>query len=146
VRSLYARTRIRRNARLRTKSWCARIIARLEGVWADEENRHLRYDVRQAIAIVSLAAKGDPQPLVTSSYSFYACHPDKVWENIVSQRKAKLGKEYSQWFDKSGNYIRERWDIPDYDPTLGPIPMNRSKVNAESGFSHSFSRRPNLAG
>jgi len=48
----------------------------------------------------------------------YGVHPDLVWTAIQSIRKAKLGDEYSDFYDENGNLIPQRLDIPDYDPTL----------------------------
>jgi hypothetical protein len=33
----------------------------------------------------------------------FGCHPDKVSAHITAERKAKLGPEYSQWYDVAGN-------------------------------------------
>jgi len=87
----------------------ARVLSRLEDAERREDNLWFQQDVRQARTIVALVMKNDPQPFVTSSYRIYACHPDFVWANIVTNRRAKLGDEYDLWYDSSGMM---RPDVP----------------------------------
>jgi len=86
-----------------------RILDRLEEAERTEPDIHLRSDIRQAFICVSLASRGEAQPFVESSYRLYGKHPDKVWPHILATRKAKLGEEFSDWFDAAGNL---RPDIP----------------------------------
>jgi len=79
-----------------------RVIARLDEAELREPDIWFRQDVRQARIVVALARKGDPAPLVTSSYTVYGLHPDNVWPAILAKSRAKLGREYSEWFDASG--------------------------------------------
>jgi hypothetical protein len=81
----------------------SRILNRLEEAERVEPDIHLRSDYRQAFICVSLASRGEAQPFVTSSYRIYGSHPDDVWAKITANRKAKLGKEFGQWFDQAGN-------------------------------------------
>jgi hypothetical protein len=90
-----------------------------------EENPHLRTDYRIAWLTVLIAYSGearDCKPNVLATYRILGCHPDEVWPQIVSNRKAKLGQEYSEFYDDVGNLIPERLDIPDYDPSCGRAP------------------------
>ena len=86
-----------------------RILDRLEEAERREPDIHLRSDIRQAFICVSLASRGEPEPFVTSSYRIYGSHPDQVWPKIMANRKAKLGQEFTQWYDAAGNL---RPDIP----------------------------------
>lgn len=80
-----------------------RILERLEEAERSEPDIWLRTDYRQAFICVSLAYKGEQQPFVTSSYRVFGIHPEKVWPAIMAKRKAKLGKEFSDWYDTAGN-------------------------------------------
>lgn len=86
-----------------------RILDRIEEAERSEPNLWLRTDYRQAFICVSLASRGEAQPFVTASYRIFGIHPDKVWSAIMAKRKAKLGKEFSDWWDTAGN---RKPDIP----------------------------------
>ena len=86
-----------------------RILDRLWEAEQCEPDVHLRSDYRQAFICVSLASRGETQPFVESSYRIYGKHPDKVWPHILATSKAKLGNEFSVWYDAAGNL---RPDIP----------------------------------
>ena len=94
-----------------------------------ELNPHWRDDYRQARVIIALCRASDPDPLVTSSYRIYGVHPDLVFVAITAIRKAKLGDEYSDFYDENGNLIPQRLDIPDYDPTLDIYRRRRRPVD-----------------
>jgi hypothetical protein len=79
-----------------------RIMARLIQAEAHETDIWLRQDYRQAFICVSLAAKGNTEPFLVSSYQVYGIHPDKVWPKILWNRQAKLAREYKDWYDASG--------------------------------------------
>ena len=42
-----------------------------------------------------------------------ACHPDEVWLLIVTNRQAKLGQEFADWYEESEMQKPQRLDIPD---------------------------------
>lgn len=86
-----------------------RILDRLEKAELSEPDIWFRQDYRQAFICVSLASRGEPQPFVESSYRIYGKHPGKVWPHILATRKAKLGKEFPDWYDAAGN---RKPDIP----------------------------------
>jgi|GEM_PF-5394123 len=86
-----------------------RVLDRLWGAEQAESDIHRRSDYRQAFICVSLAGRGEGEPFVTSSYRIFGIHPDNVWPHILATRKAKLGKEFLDWFDAAGNL---RPDIP----------------------------------
>jgi hypothetical protein len=81
----------------------SRILNRLEEAERSEPEIWLRQDYRQAFICVSLAVRGEAQPFVASSYRIYGKHPDNVWPQIMVNRKARLGKEFPEWFDQAGN-------------------------------------------
>src|SRR5262252_9645481 len=111
------------------EAWFERIIDQLLSADGGELNPHWRADIRQARIIVALCRAGNPEPLVSSSYLMYGVHPDLVWTAIQSIRKAKLGDEYSDFYDENGNLIPQRLDIPDYDPTLDIYRRRRRPVD-----------------
>jgi len=95
------------------EAWFERIIDQLLNAETGELNPHWRTDYRQARIIIGLCRANDPEPLVSSSYLMYGVHPDLVFVAIQSIRKAKLGNEYSDFYDENGNLIPQRLDIPD---------------------------------
>jgi hypothetical protein len=100
-----------------------RIMARLIQAEAHETDIWLRQDYRQAFICVSLAAKGNTEPFLVSSYQVYGIHPDKVWPKILWNRAAKLGREFSEWWDTAGN---RKPDLPKKPQAKQPeIPNER---------------------
>jgi hypothetical protein len=93
----------------------SRILDRLWEAERAEADIHLRSDYRQAWICVSLAVRGEAQPFVASSYRIYGTHPDDVWPKIMANRKARLGKEYSEWFDQACNL---QPDLPRKKPAI----------------------------
>jgi hypothetical protein len=79
-----------------------RILDRLWEAERCEPDIHLRSDYRQAFITVSLASKGNTEPFLSASYAVYGIAPEKVWPRIMADRKAKLGKEFADWFDVAG--------------------------------------------
>lgn len=92
-----------------------RILDRLEEAEQAEQDIWYRQDYRQAFIVCSLAERGEPEPFVTSSYRIYATHPDKVWAKIMHDRRMKLGREFSDWFDQAGN---RKPDVPKKKPAI----------------------------
>ena len=92
-----------------------RIMHRLQKAEWAEPSPWFRQDYRQAFICVSLASKGGQQPFIESSYKIYGTHPDKVWTKIMANRRAKLGKEFSDWYDQAGNL---KPDIPSKKPSM----------------------------
>jgi len=86
-----------------------RILDRLWEAEQSESDIHLRSDIRQAFICVSLASRGVAEPFVESSYRLYGTHPEQVWPKIMATRRAKLGEEFSDWYDAAGNL---KPDIP----------------------------------
>jgi hypothetical protein len=80
-----------------------RILVRLEAAEVSEPNPHFRDDYRIAWITVLEAWRGSLIPHVVATYTVLGRHPDQVWPWIVAWRKAKLGKEYSAWYDENGN-------------------------------------------
>lgn len=102
-----------------------RILARLALAESRELNPALRADIRQAWIIVFLAAKDDPQPLITSSYEMFGTHPDNVFTRIQAERRAKLGQEFSDWYDSAGNLKPE---LPKKSSQSSPISTERTET------------------
>lgn len=86
-----------------------RVLDRLWNAELSEPDVWLRTDIRQAWIVVSLASSGETQPFVQSSYRMFGIHPSKVWPRIQAERKARLGDEYTDWYDAAGNL---KPDIP----------------------------------
>ena len=82
-----------------------RILARLVQAEAHEPHVWLRDDYRQSFITIALAAKGSALPFVEASYRMYGVHPDKLFQHVTDRRKAKLGKEYSRFYDVNGNRL-----------------------------------------
>lgn len=117
VRSLYALTRLPASD---PPSMSSRVAARLAGMEDGEKDPWLQGDYRQALLTVLYAANGSPIPFVEASYKVFWTHPDRVWEKIAAWRKAKLGQEYTRFYDEAGNVSPQWLEIPDYDPADGP--------------------------
>lgn len=79
-----------------------RILDRLQKAEMAESNIWFRQDYRQAFVCVSLAARGEPEPFINSSYVLFGTHPDRVWAKIQANRHYRLGKEYGQWYSDDG--------------------------------------------
>lgn len=92
------------------------VLAYLELAQARERNPNLRADVRQSWLYVLYESQGNPIAFVEASYVVHGYHPDKLWPQIVKNRKGILGAEYDCWYDPSGKLIPE-WLVADYDPT-----------------------------
>ena len=92
-----------------------RILERLQNAEVSESDIWFRGDYRQAYICVSLAQSGEPQPFIASSYQVYGTHPDQVWRKIMADRKAKLGKEFADWYDEAGNL---KPDLPKKKPSI----------------------------
>lgn len=92
-----------------------RILDRLWEAECSESDIWFRQDYRQAFICVSLASRGEPQSFITSSYRIYGSHPDKVWPKIMANRKARLGKEFLDWYDQAGNVKPE---VPGKKPAI----------------------------
>jgi hypothetical protein len=92
-----------------------RILERLQQAELSEPEIWFRQDYRQAYMCVSLAERGELQPFIESSYRIYGTHPDLVWHKIMENRKAKLGKEFLDWYDEAGN---SKPDLPKKKPAI----------------------------
>ena len=103
-----------------------RVLAHLEREEKHERNPSLRDDYRIAWittqwsqhGVPEWSLHGDESPYVAATFQVLRCHPSEVWPNIVAQRKAKLGAEYSQWYDEAGN---PRHDLPTTEAPKKPV-------------------------
>ena len=75
-----------------------RILARLERAEFLEPDPHLQTDYRIAWLTVLYASRGVEDPHVQATAKILGVHPDRVWEKIEAQRRAKLGAEYDNFF------------------------------------------------
>ena len=80
-----------------------RVLAYLILAESKEVDPWYRDDYRQSFIALSLARKGSSIAFIQSSYTMYGCHPDRVWQNVLQTRKAKMGREYAAHFDAAGN-------------------------------------------
>lgn len=80
-----------------------RVLLRLEQAERAEINPHFRDDIRIACITILYAARKEPSPFVRATYAVFGIHPDFVFAAITARRQAKLGAEYSQWYDAAGN-------------------------------------------
>jgi hypothetical protein len=79
-------------------SHACRILSRLETAEAHELNPHLQTDYRIAWLTVLLASRRIRAPDAEASYRILGLHPAKVWESIVWNRKARLGRFYEEFW------------------------------------------------
>lgn len=79
-----------------------RIVERLLAAEIRESDVWFKDDYRQARICVATAAKGEPDPFLASSYAVYGTHPDHVWAKVMGNRRYRLGREFSAWFDQAG--------------------------------------------
>jgi|SRR5690349_14475504 hypothetical protein len=85
---------------LLSRAWADRIIGRLLASEKAEASPVFRTDYGQSRVLIGLCLEGNPQPFIDSSYQMYGCHPGCVFEKVMAQRRAKLGRQYSLWYDK----------------------------------------------
>lgn len=85
-----------------------RVLLRLEEAEKEESNPHLRDDLRVAWVTCLYAARNEPTPHVRASLSVLGLHPDQVWPKILANRKAKLGNEFSRWYEADGSPLAEK--------------------------------------
>lgn len=50
-----------------------------------------------------MAERGEHEPFIAARYRIHGLHPDAVFPAIMAMRRAKLGNEFSDWFDQAGN-------------------------------------------
>jgi len=103
-------------------AWANRVLDRLREAENHEENSHFRDDLRQSQVTLALAMRGDAAPFVIASYRIFGCHADQGFEKLMARRRAKLGREYSVWFEDNG-LLKPDVPIPDYDPTCALTPV-----------------------
>ena len=105
----------------------------------DQENEPwFNDDYQIAFLTVRYAQREDLNfcaPHVLATVEVLGCHPDKVWPRIVAQRKAKLGKFYSAWYDENGNARP-----PELREFSAPVKKPVRSVSLEE-----FQRRKNVA-
>lgn len=75
------------------------------------QNIWLAEELRQAQITVILAARGHADPFTEATVRCFACHPEQLFAKITERRKAKLGSEYTQWYDENGNLKPEPIEI-----------------------------------
>lgn len=86
-----------------------RILGHLLLAEAKEPNPHYRDDYRIAWITCKWAFEGVHKPHVAATYRVLGVHPDLVWWHILQDRRARLDREFSDWFDAAGNL---RLDVP----------------------------------
>jgi len=101
---------------------CERITARVQECIDKERDFWLRDDYQIAWLTVRWSFKGVPEwncnsdhPYVAETFTVLQRHPDDVWPVIMENRKARLGKDYSDWYDASGMM---KPDIPKKKPAI----------------------------
>jgi len=113
-----------------------RVLERLWQAKNEERNPHLCDDLSVAGLTVLYASRGSSIPHVEASYRIFGCHPDHVFQRIITWRRWNLGLEYSLWFDEAGNLRSNLFDVPDYDPTTGflvGLPIQTIPETVEQG-------------
>jgi len=90
-----------------------RVVAYLEQAEKNEIDPWLRDDLRIAWITAKWSQHGVPEwawhrnspPHSAATYQVLNCLPDEVWPRIVAKRKAKLGSEYSRFYDVNDRAI-----------------------------------------
>lgn len=93
----------------RVHTFVDRILAYLERAESKEIDPWYRDDYRISWLTVLWSAQGVPDwtlranspAYVAATWQVLHCHPEKVWENLEAQRRAKLGAEYALIFPES---------------------------------------------
>jgi hypothetical protein len=115
-----------------------RVGSRLLEARDQEKQPWFNDDYQIAFLTVSYAQRENLNfcsPHVLATADVLGCHPDKVWPRIVAQRKAKLGKFYSAWYDENDNPRP-----PELGEFAPPVKKPVRSVSLEE-----FQRRKNVA-
>lgn len=111
-----------------------RIVARLEEAELHEVDPWQRDAIRIARITVLYAAKNESHAHFWATYQVLGTSPDQVWPSIVAQRKAKLGKAYSQFYDENdlwrGGDLVEMAAVP--KKPAASVTMDRIRQNARA--------------
>lgn len=105
----------------------AHVLNYLEKAELKEIDPHKRSDLRISWLTVKWASQGIPDWCVYSEHPFDAAvhlvlhmRADQVWPRILAERRAKLGGEYSDWYDDAGNWRPEM-------PNAAPPPLREAE-------------------
>ena len=85
-----------------------RVLLRLEKAEKDESNAHLRDDIRIAWVTCLYAARNEPKPHERATLAVLGILPDQVWPRILANRKARLGDEFSRWYEADGSPLADK--------------------------------------
>jgi hypothetical protein len=85
-----------------------RVLLRLEKAEKDESNPHLRDDIRIAWVTCLYAERNEPKPHERATLAVLGILPDQVWPRILANRKAKLGDEFSRWYEPDGSPLADK--------------------------------------
>lgn len=102
-----------------------RILARIYERELAELDPHLRTDLRIAWLTVLYAGQNLKNPHFVATQVVLGCNPNQVWPRILANRKAKLGPEYSDWYDESGNL---RPDVPKKSSQPSPSSDHKEEI------------------
>ena len=113
-------------ARISRRAWRDRIVAYLFNAAQQESNSHFYDDYRIACITVAKAAKGEKHPDFWATYEYLGTAPQKVWDMIQADRRKKLGKDYSSWYDEAGN---RKPDVPKKSAQSVRLPLEGIAAN-----------------
>jgi hypothetical protein len=85
-----------------------RVLLRLEEAEKEESNLHLRDDVRIAWVTCLYAERNEPKPHERATLAVLGVLPGEVWPRILANRKAKLGDEFSRWYEPDGSPLADK--------------------------------------
>ena len=85
-----------------------RVLLRLEKAEKEESNPHLRDDVRIAWVTCLYAARNEPKPHERATLAVLGILPDQVWPKILANRQARLGTEFSRWYEADGSPLADK--------------------------------------
>ena len=85
------------------------VLAYLESAQAREHNPHVRADLRQSWLYLYYESQHSPIAFVEASYGIQGYHPDKLWSQIVKNRKAILGLSMTAGMTPQGTSFQTGW-------------------------------------
>ena len=96
-------------ARISRRAWRDRIVVYLRSAAERPDNQEFWDDYCIAWMTVAKACKGESAPHFWATYEHLGTAPEKVSQMILADKRLKLGKEFSSWYDAAGN---RKPDVP----------------------------------
>ena len=108
-------------ARISRRAMRDRVVEYLRQAAEQPENIGFWDDYCIAWMTVAKAARGERSPHFWATYEHLGTAPEQIWAMTMAERRNKLGKHFSTWFDQAGN---RKPDVP-------KIPASSEKVQLQ---------------